>query len=63
MLGGGGRDANWEWSFKNAFPVVALLLGLELGGENLKYFESVNLHAEVDWQDNPVMKLSVEHVC
>ena len=63
MLGGGGTDANWEWSFKNAFPVVALLLGLELGGENLKYFESVNLQAEVDWQDNPVMKLSVEHVC
>ena len=49
MLGGGGRDANWEWSFKNAFPVVALLLGVELGGKNLKYFESVNLQAEVDW--------------
>ena len=63
MLGGGGRDANWEWSGKNAFPVVALLLYVELGGENLKYFESVNLQAEVDWQDNSVMKLSVEHVC
>ena len=63
MLGGGGRDANWEWSFKNAFQVVALLLGLELGGKNKIYFESVNLQAEVDWQDNSVMKLSVEHVC
>ena len=63
MLGGGGTDANWEWSVKNAFSVVALLLGLELGGENLEYFESVNLQAEVDWQDNSVMKLSVEHVC
>ena len=63
MLGGGGRDANWEWSVKNALQVVALLLGVELEGENLKYFESVNLHVEVDWQDNPVMKLSVEHVC
>ena len=63
MLGGGGTDANWEWSVKNAFPVVSLLLGVELGGQNLKYFESVNLQAEVDWQDNSVMKLSVEHVC
>ena len=36
---------------------------VELGGKNLKYFESVNLQAEVDWQDNSVMKLSVEHVC
>ena len=60
MLGGGGRDANWEWSVKNALQVVAVLLG---EGENLKYFESVNLQAEVDWQDNLVMKLSVEHVC
>ena len=63
MLGGGGRDANWEWSVKHALQVVALLLGVELEGENLKYFESVNLQAEVDWQDNSVMKLSVEHVC
>ena len=63
MLGGGGRGANWEWSVKNALQVVAVLLGVELEGENLKYFESVNLQAEVDWQDNSVMKLSVEHVC